>query len=63
MAEPAFRPMLDACREHGISRRKAYELIDAGLLDTFVLGRRRYVRMESLRTLPDRIAQQTTGTR
>jgi len=52
---PAYRPMIEACREHGISRTVAYELINSGDLDTFKIGTRRYVYVESLRTLPERL--------
>lgn len=54
---PAYRPFVDACREHGISRTVAYELANAGKIETFLLGTRRYVIMESLRTLPDRLGK------
>jgi len=52
---PAYRPMVEACQEHGISRTVAYELVSAGLLETFKLGAKRYVIIESLRTLPERL--------
>ncbi|MFP7721409.1 hypothetical protein [Lysobacter sp. A3-1-A15] len=52
---PAFRPLMDACREHGISRTVAYELVNSGQLETFKIGARRYVVVESLRSLPDRL--------
>lgn len=51
-----FLPLIEGLRDHGISRGRGYELINAGLLDTFTLGRRRYVMLESLRTLPQRCA-------
>lgn len=53
--EPAYRPLVEACDEHGISRTVAFDLAKKGLLDTFRLGTRRYVRLESLRTLPERL--------
>ncbi|MDE1894079.1 MAG: hypothetical protein KGM96_15430 [Acidobacteriota bacterium] len=53
--EPAFLPFVETCQEHGISRTAAYRLADRGLIETFTLGRRRYVVMESLRSLPDRM--------
>lgn len=53
--EPAFRPFVETCQEHGISRTAAYRYADRGLIETFTLGRRRYVVMESLRTLPERM--------
>lgn len=60
-AAPTFRPLVDACKDHGISRTVAYELVNEGLLDTFVIGVKRYVYMESLRTLPDRLAKKPGG--
>lgn len=53
---PTYRPLVTACADHGISRAVAFELARKGLLDTFTIGTRRYVRLESLRTLPDRLA-------
>jgi len=52
---PAFAPLVPACAAHGISRTVAFELSAAGLLDTFLIGKRRYVYMDSLRTLPERL--------
>lgn len=52
---PAYRPLIEACREHGISRTVAYELVNTGDLKTFKIGARRYVYLDSLRTLPDRL--------
>jgi len=54
--EPAYGPMVERCGEHGISRTVAFELARKGLLDTFRIGARRYVMLDSLRTLPDRLA-------
>lgn len=54
---PAYRPFIEACAEHGISKTVAYELAARGLLRTFKIGRARYVFTESLRTLPERLAQ------
>lgn len=58
---PAYRPLVEACGEHGISRTVAFDLARKGLLDTFTIGARRYVRLESLRTLPDRLAANDGG--
>lgn len=52
---PTFRPMVEACRDCGISRTKAYQLANSGQLETFKLGARRYVLLDSLRTLPERL--------
>ena len=54
---PAYRPFLEACREHGISKTVAYSLANAGLVETFKLGAKRYVIVESLRTLPERLGK------
>ena len=53
---PTYGPLVPACADHGISRTVAFELARNGLLETFTIGARRYVRLESLRTLPDRLA-------
>lgn len=57
-AEPAYGPLVEVCQAHGISRTVAFELSDKGLLDTFKIGARRYVYLESVRTLPQRLAQE-----
>lgn len=54
--QAAFGPLVETCKAHGISRSVAFELARIGLLDTFTIGTRRYVRSESLRTLPERLA-------
>jgi hypothetical protein len=51
-----FAPLVEECRAHGISRTVAFELAARGLLETFAIGRRRYVKLDSLRTLPQRLA-------
>lgn len=53
---PTYRPLVTACAEHGISRTVAFELARQGKLDTFTIGARRYVYLDSLRTLPERLA-------
>lgn len=53
---PSFKPLVQACREHGICRTVAFNLSASGLLSTFTIGKRRYVQMDSLRTLPERLA-------
>ena len=56
---PTYAPLVEACAAHGISRSVAHELVVNGQLETFKIGTRRYVMLESLRTLPDRLAKQT----
>ena len=53
---PAFRPFIEACREHGIPKTTAYELMAEGKLQTFLIRRRRYIDMASLSSLPARLA-------
>lgn len=52
---PTYRPLVTACAEHGISRSVAFELARLGKLETFTIGTRRYVYLDSLRTLPERL--------
>lgn len=54
-AEPAFGPLTEECANHGISRSAAYRLIASGDLATFLVGRRRYVLLDSLKSLPTRM--------
>ncbi|HQD14952.1 MAG TPA: hypothetical protein PLY54_05870 [Ottowia sp.] len=51
-----FAPLVPACKANGISRSVAFELARAGKLETFTIGTRRYVYLDSLRTLPERLA-------
>lgn len=53
---PTFLPLVDGCKSHGIGRTVAFELTKNGLLETFTIGTRRYVKLESLHTLPERLA-------
>jgi hypothetical protein len=50
-----FRPFIPECERRGISKSVAYELKSAGLLETFSIGRSRYVLLQSLDTLPQRL--------
>lgn len=53
--DPTFGPLVETCARHGISRTVAFELVANGHLETFQIGVKRYVMLESLRTLPDRM--------
>ena len=61
--DPSFGPLVETGGAHGISRTVSFDLARRGLLDTFTIGARRYVRLESLRTLPDRLAASEGGGR
>lgn len=60
--EPTYRSLVETCAAHGISRTKAFEFASQGLLDTFLLGRRKYVYLQSMRTLPERMAERNAVT-
>jgi hypothetical protein len=47
-----FAPLLEVASAHGIARTNAYTLVQRGLIETFKIGRVRYVVLESLRSLP-----------
>ena len=49
--EPLLCSIPDAGAALGIGRSKTYELIGAGLLETVAIGRRRLVRVESVKAL------------
>lgn len=51
-----YRPFSTETARRGIGRTKAYELVNAGLLETFLIGTRRYIFLDSLDTLPSRLA-------
>jgi hypothetical protein len=50
-----FAPFPAACINRGICKTVAYDLSNRGLLDTFKIGRRRYVYLDSLLTVADRV--------
>jgi excisionase family DNA binding protein len=49
--EPVLCSIPDAAKALGLGRSKLYELIAEGRLETVSIGRRRLVRVESVRTL------------
>jgi hypothetical protein len=53
---PTFGPFIETCRAHGIGKTTAYELLNAGLVRTFCVGRRRFIMHDSLRELPTKLA-------
>lgn len=58
-----FGPFIPECAKRGIGKTVAYELLKSGHLDSFLLGTKRYVFLDSLLTLPQRLgnAQQGRG--
>ena len=54
--QPAhFGPLVECCAAYGISRTISFELARKGLLETFSIGTRRYVLLDSLWTLPEKM--------
>jgi hypothetical protein len=53
--EPTYGPLVESAKRFGICRSVAFGLASKGLLDVFRIGTRRYVYLESLRTLPERL--------
>lgn len=65
-ALPEYGRLVECCKHYGIKRTQAFALARSGLLQTFTIGKCRYVLLESLRTLPERLAApavQLDGTR
>lgn len=60
-AAPAFGGLVEVCTAHGIGRTVALALADKGLLDTFKIGTRRYVYLDSVHTLPQRLQAAKAG--
>lgn len=57
-APPAYGygPLVEECARRGISKTVAFDLVKQGHLNTFCIGRKRYVIIRSLESLPDRLA-------
>ena len=53
--EPNYGILQDVCKLFGISRTQAFAYSKAGLLDTFLMNNRRYVYIDSVRSLPVRL--------
>lgn len=52
-----FGPFIPECAKRGIGKTKAYELDAAGLLETFTIGSKRYIYLDSLHSLPSRLTE------
>ena len=55
-SEPKYQRLTTACAAYGIKRSYAFKLMKLGFLDTFTIGKSRFVYIESLRSLPERLA-------
>jgi len=58
-----FRALVPACAERDIGRTRAFELMKAGLVETFKIGTKNYVFIDSLDTLPSRLKEWHPGRR
>lgn len=57
-----YGPLVSTSATYGISRSVAFAMARAGVLETFRIGRRRYVYIASLDSLPERL-QAPSGAR
>jgi len=55
--DPILISIPDAGRALGIGRSKIYELLNSGDLETVTIGRRRLVRVESVKALAEKAAE------
>ena len=55
--EATYAPLVPAALAYGIGRTQAFALAKAGHLKTFKIGRGRFVYLDSLRELPERLAR------
>lgn len=52
---PTYGPLVPVCAKHGIGRTTAFELARRGELETFRIGARTFVMLDSVATLPERL--------
>lgn len=55
--EASYAPLVAAALAYGIGRTQAFALAKAGHLRTFKIGARTFVFLDSLRGLPEHLAQ------
>jgi hypothetical protein len=60
---PSFAPLVSTCAAHGICRSVAFKLAATGNLETFLIGQRRYVMLDSLKNLRLKLNQRSSLTR
>lgn len=59
--KPTYAEMVPECERWDICRTKAFEYARHGLIETFVMGRKRYVVIASLESLPARLRAMQGG--
>ncbi|WP_229668433.1 hypothetical protein [Arenimonas soli] len=55
---PTYAPLVLACAKHGIGKTTAFQLAKEGKLNTFKIGSRTFVMLDSLAQLPVALAKQ-----
>jgi hypothetical protein len=55
---PNYGPLVPTCGAYGYGRTMSFKMAAEGLIETFTVGSKRFVIIESLRTLPDRLKAQ-----
>ncbi len=58
-----FRPLLDVCEAYGISKTTIYKLMKSNKLNTFTIGRRRMVMIDSVKALAHAAMRNAATTR
>lgn len=53
-----YGPLVETCRSFGIGRSTSFKLAASDAISTFRLGSKRYVYLDSLRSLPSRLNRQ-----
>lgn len=59
--EPTYGPLVPCCKAFGIGRSQAFAFVRAGKLRAWKLGGRTFVDLDSLRTLPERMAAEAAN--
>lgn len=57
MKDGWWMSLQDFCDQYDVSRNVAYKLIDDELLDSFLIGRRRYIIGASIEALPKKMRE------
>lgn len=56
---PRYAPLVPACKAYGVGRSSGFKYARSGDLEVVKIGSRTYVILESLRTLPERLAEKS----
>lgn len=56
-----YGPFLAECAKRGLAKTKSYQLANDGLLETFHIGSKRFVYLDSLLALPNKLQKQVAA--